>query len=66
MMLIDVMRAVRLERLWRIRAKTLPFVLADGAIVAVHSIPVRRDQRAINVDVGSPRRTMATRPPRGP
>ena len=53
MVLIDLIRAVRLDRLGLIRAKTLPWVLADGAVAVVHSTPVRRDQRAINVDVGS-------------
>jgi hypothetical protein len=50
---IEVARAIRSDRLGKIRTGGLAFPLVEGAKVVLHSIPVRRDQYAINIDVGA-------------
>ena len=52
MLPIETARAIRSDRLAKIRSANLAFPMADGAKVVVHSIPVRRDPYAINIDVG--------------
>jgi hypothetical protein len=50
---IEVVRALRSERLERIRTNDLPVPLLEGPKVVLHSIPVRRDPYSISVDVGT-------------
>ena len=53
MLRIETARAVRADRLGKIRSAGLAFFLAEGAKVVVHSIPVRHGPYAINIDAGA-------------
>lgn len=56
MMPIEVARALRADRLGKVRSAGLAVPLVEGSKVVLHSIPVRRDPHALNIDVGSANR----------
>jgi hypothetical protein len=50
MFLFDIARSLRNQRLATIRTER-PSGLAEGSVVVLHAIPVRRDPHAINLDI---------------